>query len=201
MIRPFSSRSALKLAVCLFPIGCALRGAPDCCAAAAARAPLSERSVYQVGGAWTSDAGAAVDLAAWRGHPVVLAMIFTRCASACPATVAEMKALSAALPPALREDTRFVLASFDPQGDPPAVLRSYRNRMGLPEDWILLSGGAAAVRDLAMVLGVSYERLPGGLFRHSSLVTVLNGQGEIVWQRANLSGAMEQAVQNVAAAR
>lgn len=173
--------------------------APACCAGCRPAA-LSPRSLYQLGGAWTDDAGRPFRLADLRGHPVVLAMIFTRCAGICPATVADMSRLRADLPAGLRARSRFVLASFDSAGDTPAVLRAYRARMGLNDPgWILLRAGPEAVRDLAAALGVSYTERGRGQFVHSSQVTVLDAEGDIVWQRPSLGGALREAARAIAA--
>jgi cytochrome oxidase Cu insertion factor (SCO1/SenC/PrrC family) len=47
--------------------------------AAVAAAPLSGRSIYQLDGVWTNDAGQPFHLRELRGRPVVMAMFFTLC--------------------------------------------------------------------------------------------------------------------------
>jgi protein SCO1/2 len=163
---------------------------------------IPDRSIYQLDAAWTDDAGESFRLASLRGHPVVIAMIFTSCGSACPVTVGQMKELEQALSKPIRAETRFVLVSFDADGDTPSVLHSYRVHSGLdPKRWVLLHGNPGQIRDLAMVLGVSYSQVGAGLFSHSSLVSVLNRNGEIAYQRANLQGIVAEAAQAVSAAR
>jgi protein SCO1/2 len=44
------------------------------------------------------------------------------------------------------------------------------------------------VQDLAMLLGVKYKQDAGGQFSHSNLITVLNTEGEIKFQRSGLQG-------------
>jgi protein SCO1/2 len=164
--------------------------------------PISARSIYQLDAAWTDEAGESFRLASLRGHPVVIAMIFTSCGSACPVTVGQMKELEQALSKSMRAETRFVLVSFDSEGDTPSVLHSYLLHSGLDSRrWVLLHGNPGQVRDLAMVLGVSYSQVGPGLFSHSSLVSVLNRNGEIAYQRANLQGIVAEAAQAVSAAR
>lgn len=170
--------------------------------AAATTAPaVSDHSIYQLDAAWTDDAGAAFRLASLQGHPVVIAMIFTRCGSACPVTVEQMKELERALPQSVRTDTRFVLVSFDSEGDTPAILHAYREHAGLNTGrWILLHGQDSQIRELAMVLGVSYNQVGAGVFSHSTLVSVLNRKGEIAFQQASLQGTMKEAERAVKAA-
>lgn len=160
-----------------------------------AAAPLSARSIYQLDATWTDDAGHAVRLADFRGAPVVLTMFFASCEYACPMLVNDMRRLRESLPADVRERTRFVLVSFDTARDTPAALRAYRERMDLDAAWTLLHGDAAAVQELAMVLGVKYKEDARGQFSHSNLITVLDDAGEIAHQRTGLAGDVSAAAQ------
>jgi protein SCO1/2 len=161
-----------------------------CChaAAPAAAAPVSDRSLYQLGATWTDDAGQAVTLAEFRGEPVVLAMFFASCTYACPILVHDVQAIRAALPADVRAKARFILISFDTERDTVAALRAYREKQGLDDHWTLLRGSADDVQELAMLLGVKYRREASGDYSHSNLVTVLNREGEIAHQREGLQG-------------
>jgi protein SCO1/2 len=174
-----------------------------CCAAektAAVAAPLSNRSIYQVDGAWTDDAGHEMTLASLRGQPVVLAMFFAHCEYACPILVHDMKQMREALPPEARARTRFVLVSFDPDRDTPAALHAYRERALLDAGWTLLHGDPATVQELAMLLDVKFKQDANGQFSHSNLITVLNAEGEIVHQRSGLQGDVTAAARAVVSA-
>jgi protein SCO1/2 len=154
-------------------------------AAVAARPPIAARSIYQIGGKWTGDNGQPTELTNFRGHLVVIAMFFTRCAYACPLTVAAMQQIREAMPTAVREKTAFVLVSFDSEGDGPTVLRNYRAKYHLESaGWTLLNGPASDVRTLAMVLGVQYAQTGAGQFAHSNLISVLDPEGRIAFQAA-----------------
>ena len=174
--------------------------APVCCVELASSAPLAARSLYQLDATWTDDAARPVKLASLRGRPVVLTMFFASCESACPILVSEMQRLRAALPAAMREKARFVLVSFDTARDTPAVLAACRERAALDAGWMLLRGEAAAVQELAMLLGVKYRQDARGQFSHSNLITVLNAEGEIVHQRPGLQGDVSEAAKAVALA-
>jgi protein SCO1/2 len=148
-----------------------------CCTPASAARPLSDKSIYQLDDTWTDDASRPVKLADLRGHPVVLTMFFTNCEYACPILVNDNKRLLDGLAPELRDQVRFVLVSFDSTRDTPAALHAYRERVGIPADWMLLRGDAGNVRELAMLLGVRYKQDAHGQFSHSNLITVLNAGG------------------------
>lgn len=181
---------------------------PACCCAPAtpasvasvasvAAAALTERSIYQLDATWTNDAGEPVSLATLRGRPVVLTMFFASCEYACPILVNDMQRIRQTLPEAVRERAQFVLVSFDDARDTPAALRAYRERASLDANWMLLHGDAANVQELAMLLGVKYQRDARGQYAHSNLITVLNAEGEIVHQRNGLQGEVSQAANAV----
>lgn len=171
-----------------------------CCDVIAPGAPLAARSLYQLDATWTDDAGRTVKLASLRGQPVVLAMFFTSCEYACPVLVSDLQRLRAALPAAVRAQTRFVLVSFDTARDTPVVLAAYREKAALDAGWTLLRGEPAAVQELAMLLGVKYKQDARGQFSHSNLLTVLNPAGEIAHQHPGLQGDVSEAAQAVALA-
>ena len=177
--------------------------ADACCVeetSAAAILSLTSRSLYQLDAKWTDDAGRSVQLAALRGKPVVLAMFFASCEYACPIIVSEMKRLRDTLPAAVREQTQFVLVSFDTVRDTPAALKAYRERMALDAGvWTLLRGEPADVQELAMLLGVKYKQDARGQFSHSNLITILNPEGEIAYQRSGLQGDVTAAAKAVVA--
>jgi len=179
---------------------CAVAAKPApaaCCAEIASVAPLTERSLYQFDAAWTDDAGVRVQLASLRGKPVVLAMFFASCTYACPMLVTDMQRIREALPEPMRQETRFVLVTFDTERDTPAALKAFRERSALDADWILLRGNADSVQELAMLLGVKFKQDAAGQFAHSNVVTVLNADGEIAHQRNGLAGDVSETAQAV----
>jgi len=128
-------------------------------------------------------------------------MFFTSCGFACPRIVSDMARIRQSLPPAARDQARFVLVSFDDERDTVAALRAYREVHELDaQSWILLRGESGPVRELAAVLGVSYKKNALGQFKHSNLITILNDAGEIVHQRSGLEGGLAEAARAVVAA-
>jgi protein SCO1 len=103
-----------------------------------------------------------------------------------------MEAIRAKLPAAVRDQTAFLLVSFDVERDTPASLAAYRVHRNIDSSWSLLHGSADSVRELAAVLGVKYKKEADGAFSHSNLITVLNGEGEIVHQRTGLKGGIDE---------
>lgn len=143
----------------------------------AARAPLPAGSLYALPLRFTAHDGTPLDLAELRGRPVVVAMVYLSCTMTCPVITSELQAVQAKLSAGARARTTFVLASFDPARDSAPVAQAFATRMGLDPHWRVLTGSPASVRRLAVLLGVSYRRLPSGDFDHSNQVTVLDVDG------------------------
>jgi protein SCO1 len=175
---------------------------PPCCRAVAPSGSFTDASLYQLDSTWTSDVGREVKLGVLRGRPQVVAMFFAQCEYACPLLVHHMKALEAALPEPLRGKVDFLLVTFDTERDTPAALRAYRERQRLADErWTLLHGRADDVRELAALLGINYAKDARGQFAHSNVLTVLNPEGEIVYQHVGLgdgTGALLHAIEQCA---
>lgn len=179
----------LTAVVLNFQTACA--AAASCCCVAKQAPGLSpgrtDKSLYQVKSTWTTDQGSRIQLGDLGGKPQVLLMFFSRCTSACPMLLSDLKRISAALSPAQRARIGFTLVSFDTEHDTPAALAEYRRTWALPvENWNLLCGHPDDVMELADLLGVKYKKIDGGQFAHSNIITVLNSRGEIVHQQLGL---------------
>ena len=93
-----------------------------------------------------------------------------------------------------REDTRFVLVSFDTVTDTPDRLRTYAASHAVDDArWYFLSGERAQVRALAMLLGVQFHDTGNGMFDHSNLITVLDRDGRIAHRVEGLMQPMDAA--------
>jgi protein SCO1/2 len=163
-----------------------------CCSTPVDAAPFSAKSLYQTDVAFADDSGRAFRLGELRGRPVVLTMFFASCGYACPLLVSDMQAIRAKLPAGVRERAAFVLVSFDVERDTPAALAAYRQQRALGDDWILLHGDDDAVRELAALIGVKYKQEAGGGFAHSNVITLLNREGEVSYQRSGLKGGLDE---------
>ncbi|MCA8964187.1 MAG: SCO family protein [Planctomycetes bacterium] len=177
-LRP--SKAALRslLSATILSLAAACGGEPVTQAAS----PLS---IYQLEHTFTDQGGAARKLGDSRGHPVLIAMIFTHCSYACPAIVADVQRVVAAAgdPP----DLRVLLVSMDHKRDLPATLAAFAAEHGLPPDrFSLLHGEADAVAEVAAVLGVRYAEVEGGDFSHSNRITLLDRDGVIVHRHDGL---------------
>lgn len=179
--------ATLLVLLALATFGCAPRRDPASHDAAPATASDRDAfSVYDLGGSWRDQSGAARSLESLRGTPVLLAMIYTHCTATCPLAVSELKRIAA-----LEPSVRLVLVSLDPARDDTKRLARYAADRALdPSRWTLLTGSDADVRDLAATLSVRYRRVTPDDLAHSNLITLLDREGRMVRQT---SGRMDAA--------
>jgi protein SCO1/2 len=159
------------------PLLCCVK--PDRPSAKAAL-PLAPNSLYQLPGSWQTASGRSMKLEQLSGKIQVVAMIFTHCGYACPRLVDNMQAIETNLDPSLRDKVGFVLISFDPARDSSAQLAAFARQKQLSSSWTLMRGSEEQVRELAILLGLQYNSLPGGNFDHSNAITLLDENGRVM---------------------
>ena len=165
--------------------GCSRPAAKDTATSRTADAPLpaglvAGESLDAFDSTFSDQSGHAVTLASFHGRPMVLAMIYTRCTSACPLLLASLRKFEAKLPPAQRANTWFVLVSLDPAHDVPDTLLTFARARGLDTArWRLLTGSREATTELAAILGVKVRDDGNGALAHSSNIYLLDGAGVI----------------------
>jgi protein SCO1/2 len=138
-------------------------------------------SVYELETRWRDAEGRERALGSLAGRVQVVAMVYTQCSHTCPLIVTEMKRLEAALTPADRARTGFVLVSMDPARDTPAQLAAFAASTRLdPAAWTLLTADDDAVRELAALLGIRYRPETDGQISHSNTYLVLDPAGRII---------------------
>jgi protein SCO1/2 len=150
-------------------------------------AALSGESIYNLDSTWINQDGEAVKLSSLRGAPTVIAMVYTSCQSACPLTMADLARIEKALPESRRKQARFAVFSFDSARDTPSTLKRFAEAHGLDlGHWALFHGNPGAVRKLAAVLGIRYQKDQRGDFNHSNVITLVNSGGTIQYQQVGL---------------
>lgn len=141
-------------------------------------APLPGTSIYHLATDFTDHHERALALPDLRGAASVFVMFYGDCTTACPLLVRSAEQIEASLPEELRNETQFVMVSFDTERDTPQNLRAYAQDKGLDKDnWHWLVGSPLQTRQLATLLGVQYRDAGNGVFAHSNLVTVVDPDG------------------------
>jgi|SRR5271166_280310 len=158
-----------------------------------APAAHSDHSIYNLESNWTTQDGASAPLASLQGRPVVAAMGYTTCKDICPAIVADMMWIEKHLPPGAPGRVKFAFFSIDSAGDTPARLKAYADDHGFdPQGWTLFHRDEDAVRELAAALGVGYRPDGKGGFDHAAVISLLDANGEIVFQQRGVRASSEE---------
>jgi len=127
--------------------------------------------------------GRAVQLADYRGRPLLISMIFTSCHHVCPAITRHLTTAVDAAREALGEDSFQVLTiGFDTAVDTPDAMRVFANKQGVDDpDWEFLSGSEEVMASLVANVGFVYFPSPRG-FDHINQVTVIDRDGVVYRQ-------------------
>jgi protein SCO1/2 len=142
--------------------------------------PISPGSLYALEAPMRTQAGEGGSLNIAAGHPAILSMFYTSCPMACPLLIEDIRAIEAALPAESRARLRVVLVSLDPARDDTAALAEVAARHGLDERWTLGAVPEGSVREVAALLGVRYRQTSDGGFAHTSVLTLVDGEGRVV---------------------
>lgn len=176
----------------------------ECCkkkdSIAASEISLSDKSdgsIYQLESKWVNQNNTSIKLSDLEGKVQIVAMVFTNCASACPRIVADMQLIESKLTMAQKDKVEFLLISFDTERDTPERLTIFAKEKQLTKNWTLLHGEEDSVRELALVLGVKYDKQTDGSFAHSNIITTLDSNGAIAFQQEGLGESPDKTVEKI----
>lgn len=125
--------------------------------------------------------GAALALADLRGKPLVVSLVFTRCATVCPISTDHLRDAVVEAQRVLGEGRFNVLTfGFDASGDRPARLAAFGNTHRLlgVDGWHIASADDATTAALLDELGFSF-RAAAGSFDHVVQTTILDATGTV----------------------
>lgn len=127
--------------------------------------------------------GKPVQLAGYRGKPLVISVIYTSCYHICPTTTKHLAKVVQTARAALGEDSfRVVTIGFDTAKDNPEAMRSFARQQGVDlPGWEFLSTDAASMARLANNIGFLFFASPKG-FDHLMQATVVDANGKIYRQ-------------------
>lgn len=124
--------------------------------------------------------GTPVSLAAYRGRPLLVSLVYTGCADVCPALIENLAPAVEVAQDALGPDAfSVVTVGFDTRNDTPERLRSFARQHGatLP-NWDFLATDATTLDALTAATGFTIYPSAGG-FDHMAQVTVVGSDGRI----------------------
>jgi protein SCO1/2 len=126
----------------------------------------------------TSQHGAPVTLADFRGRVVAVTFIFTMCTATCPVLTPLMSFVQDQLGPDFGAKIAFVSITVDPERDTPDVLKEYAQAFGANfAGWSFLTGTTAAIRDVTRRYGVYALKSENGDVDHTFLTSVVDRRG------------------------
>ena len=138
---------------------------------------LPSGSLYREPLQWTSDSGAAVALADFRGETVALSMFYSECSSVCLCTLGKLREIEKAFAQRGMK-LQIVLVSYDSLHDTKQRLARFRHREALPVDrWHLLSGSPRDVSRLAQRIGLGSYVDAGEHIVHAYRIVLLDEEG------------------------
>lgn len=145
---------------------------------------LNEESIYNLNTELLDQDGKKISLEKLKGQPVVISMAYTSCAYACPLIISHMQQLEKELENQGEKKVKFVLVSFDPKKDTPAVIKEYAVKRKLSSRWVMYTASSdKAPREIANLLGIKYNKIDDVDYDHSFIITVLNSDGVIQGQQ------------------
>jgi protein SCO1/2 len=163
-------------------------------AAVRADAPYPPASIYNLSVTLTNQSGAQHGLDVYEGHPVLITMFYGSCPMTCPLLIETLRATERASSAQQQAELRVLLISIDPEHDTVESLQALaRSRRVDSSRWTLARTDEASVRKIAAILNIQHRRLPDGNYNHSSVISLLNRQGEIV-ARSSVLGKADEAL-------
>jgi protein SCO1 len=128
--------------------------------------------------ALTSQDGAPVKLADYRGKVVAVTFIFTLCADTCPVLTPMMSFVQDQLGSDFGEKIRFVSITVDPERDTPEVLKDYAQAFGVNlKGWAFLTGPPETIREVTRRYGVFAAKNANGGVDHTFLTSIIDQRG------------------------
>jgi protein SCO1/2 len=155
-------------------------------------ADLPETSIYHLDVTLTDQQGIEQSLDTFRGHPVIVSMFYATCPYVCPLLISTIQLIERQLPTNELSQLRVLLVSVDPANDTPQVLNQVAAKHHIDTDrWKLARATPQDVRKIAAVLSVRYRKLPNDEFNHTSILTLVDGNGVVQERSTKIPGIDE----------
>lgn len=128
--------------------------------------------------------GTTVDLAALRGHVVLVTAVYASCGYACPTIMAQSRDAVAALTPEERDGLRVVAITLDAAKDTPEVLAAMAKAQNVEAPLFrLLSGEPARVEAALDAFGFERKRDPEtDRIDHANLFLLIDRDGRLAYR-------------------
>ena len=128
--------------------------------------------------------GRLVKLSAFRGKPLIISLIYTRCSPLCPATTRHLAQVVNTVRGAVGKGSfNVITVGFDPLHDTPERMRLFARQQGVSGEahWAFLSADQSTITRLTAALGFLFTPSAKG-FDHLVQTTVVDADGTIYRQ-------------------
>jgi protein SCO1/2 len=126
----------------------------------------------------TSQDGAPVTLADFRGKVVAVTFILTMCTATCPVLTPMMSFVQDQLGNDFGTKIAFVSITVDPERDSAEVLKQYAQAFGANlAGWSFLTGSPEAIREVTHRYGVYASKTANGDVEHTFLTSIVDPRG------------------------
>lgn len=136
-----------------------------------------------------------VKIPSGKWKPFLISMFYASCVSICPRLVADLEVVAKKIESETGIVPKVILVSFDSEKDTPEVLKEYKKKMGLGENWSLLTGKDEDIRMLSVVLGINYKKMASGEYNHSAVFSLFDKDGMNVSRIEGIGANAEQLIQ------
>ncbi|WMJ73637.1 SCO family protein [Cytophagaceae bacterium ABcell3] len=191
------------LTILLVFFSCSKKNSSSCCsksegadAEVSFSEDISELSLYNLESEWVTQDDQILHLEDLKGKAQIMVMIYTKCAYACPRLIADLKRVEEEIQDISSSDLGIVLVSMDPENDTPAQMTEYSKRNKLSDRYMLITSTEHNILELSHLLNVKFKK-EGDDYAHSNILTLLDAQGEIVFQQEGLGEDITKLVSHI----
>jgi len=127
--------------------------------------------------------GRTLHLSSYRGKPLLVSLIYTKCSDTCPMTTRYLNKAVGLMSEALGTGSFAVLSiGFDTTSDSPQAMRKFAAREGIDSpNWEFASLDPATLKELTRDVGFYYRPSPAG-FDHLSQLSIIDQDGKVYRQ-------------------
>ncbi len=123
--------------------------------------------------------GRRFNLGGFRGIPIIISLIYTRCSHICPTITMNLRNAIKEAKKDFGGKFKTITIGFDVENDTPTRMKEYGQDFTHNfQDWIFAAAERDTIDRLAKELGFYYKKMESG-FDHLNVVTIIDGEGKI----------------------
>ena len=160
-------------------------------------ATLPGASIFHLESSWKNQNGEDVKISALQGKPRLLVMLYTKCETACPIIVEDLRQIDVGLHSQKILNVEVSIFSIDSAHETPKTLMAFSAKRKLPNTWQLFTSDSKTVVELAASLGFRYKKLSSGEYIHSNVIYFINKNGEVAARKEGLKTSSAEFIKEI----